>query len=324
MTPVGWFAHVVPTEARRVWTAIRPQARSLVLILSASLVLTACTESRTAVPPAQETANPTVTATATALLAVTPSPTDTPAASGQSGVVKGVLMLEPERGDCGRYITVRGTGFQPGATVGLGLVVGAEFLSGGGEITIPADGGFVQNMPIFRYPECRDGEQFRIIARDLRTPRIGEELALVRMPDPETVYTVANPSDPVITLSAVNGPCDATIEVIGTGLASHTASVRVGLMRLNTDSPQAVLGTATVGRDGTFRLPVTLGLDGCASAQGYGSSSGIHPFSLAVYDATEAPLLWIGRVQYTPTTNEPSPTGSRHRNPAWAEPTCCL
>jgi hypothetical protein len=317
------------TGVVRTWRYEMPTLRlvyslpGLIVLIAISLPLTACTDSGVSVPP-QETPTPTVAETGAATPTPAPTPTRTPSSGGSVHSPKGFLILEPERGDCGRYITVQGNGFQAGATIGLALLIGAQPGFTSVRITVPADGVFLQKVPLLRHPECRDGEHVRIIARDLRTPRTGEELALLRMPDPEAVYTVANPSTPTFMLSATTGPCDATIELTGTGLAEHTEKIVVGLMRHATDSPSVILGTVEIGSNREFRLPIRLGTDGCATARAFPVSPDLYPFVVVVFDATESPLLGIGGVRYTPTTGEPSPEGGAHRNPAWTEPTCCI
>ena len=266
---------------------------------------------------------PAVNDTATALPTPSPSATATPVA-----VAKGSLTVEPDHGDCGRFIAVHGQGFQAGATIQLTLVIGSRSFSlgGTGTITIPADGTFVHEAPLLRYPECRHGEEFRILATDTRVPRTSEDLALIRMPDPAATYTVGNPSPPAtLTLSPASGPCDATIEVMGAGLPPHTENVQVGLLGpLGSDHPGVVLGKGEVDGKGQFRVQIKLGADGCSFTRGVMPAPTLLHLPIGVYDATFIPMLPIGMVEYAPTASDASPEGGDHRNPRWTDRICCI
>lgn len=294
-------------------------ARSFMLLfLCTAIFLAACSDNNAAAP-VKESSIPTSNSTATVLPtpSVTPSPTE---------VIKGSLTVEPDSGDCNRYVIVRGLGFQEGAVIEPTLVIGSRSWSVGITITIPADGAFVYELPILRHPECRHGEKFRIVAKDTRVPRTAEELDLLRMPDAEAIYSVANPTPPPsLTLSAASGPCDAAIEVIGTGLPAHAERVQVALIGLGGGAhPSLVLGKANVDVSGQFRVYINFGADGCSFAGGIVPASPLQHLGIGIYDATVIPMLPIGRVEYVPTTSEPSREGDSHRNPRWTDRTCCI
>lgn len=74
---------------------------------------------------------------------------------------------------------------------------------------------------------------------------------------------------PTMTISPASGPCDATVEVAGTGFSvlPPTESLGLYLLRPGTnDVSMMVLNAASVQRDGTFSQLVPLSEHGCEAA----------------------------------------------------------
>jgi len=187
------------------------------------------------------------------------------------------MTVSPTSGPCDGTIEISGSGFEPGMEVSLDLArpnsdakmgkLGSAITSPRGEFSVTVSLGPLgcEAVQLDRMSGPQAASNRLVIYADFAEPppRRGVPGSLARV-DYTYTTTQVGPG-PTMVISPPSGPCDATLEVSGSGYPPN-ADVDIGLGRPHSEGVIGVVGCATTSATGDFSLAVDLGTLGCDTA----------------------------------------------------------
>jgi hypothetical protein len=196
------------------------------------------------------------------------------------------MVVTPSSGPCDAPVEVTGSGFDrsrlptegPGPALYL-LRPGTDDVSMGilNPVWIDQDGTFSAWAPLWKHgceaaaldsqAEQPTSHLFVALSADGPTVELGERIPNI-IAVAQYAYTTTAPHVPTenLRISPTSGPCDATVEVRGSGFQPGQ-DIRLKLARAGSDETLGPLASAVADADGQFVATFTLGELGCHAAQ---------------------------------------------------------
>jgi hypothetical protein len=234
------------------------------------------------------------------------------------------MILSPSSGPCDGTVEVEGSGFP--VTPGQGKSLSVYLLRPGTTdvnmaLLVPGypgpDGAFSQWAGLWQHgceAAVLDSQSdhpagYLAIAAAPQEPTAqpGERIPNIMAVAQYTYTTTTPPPPPVMVISPSSGPCDATVELTGTGFQPGQA-ISLGWAYPSSEAPLGTLASVTADAQGAFIVRLTLGETGCRAARTWPHVRDPEPPTLRIDAEAIGPPVQVGsalaRAWYVLTTTD--------------------